>query len=150
MDHLWGKSRHLYLDGEVSLVRFEGTAGGSSSIHFHRHKANFLYVRSGQLDITLKDGALWRRLDPGDSTIVPAGLPHQLRFRQDSTGFELYLPEQGQVIDPADIVRIGEGRAPPAPDPASISQTPKLTKGDRRPPHMQAGPQSIQFPEKGR
>jgi quercetin dioxygenase-like cupin family protein len=109
VEHLWGVSKTLFQDDRTSLVRFVAEAGGSSSLHYHDQSSNLISVCSGTVEVYQNHSALWRVLDAGESTMIPPGVPHRLRFVTDAVGYELYVSSPGSDFDSLDIHRMGTG-----------------------------------------
>jgi len=109
-EHLWGRSTHLYLSEKLDLAVATGKAGGASSMHTHRHKANTFIVESGTVIIELDERAV--KLSAGESTTIPAGYAHRMIFKTDARLYELYYAIPGQMIDLADIQRLKPGWKP--------------------------------------
>ncbi len=111
MNHLWGTSETMFSSHGAVLVEFDAEAGGASSLHYHSRLNNLVAVTTGVVEIYSPGGPLWRRLEAGEMGMVPAGVPHQLRFPSDSTGYELYTPTAGGSASVGtDIVRSGTGK----------------------------------------
>lgn len=108
--HDWGNSHTIYKDASVWVVELCGRQGGASSLHIHRKMANHFYCLSGTIDIHVGH-VLAKRLDPGDSYYVPAGLPHKIVFKTKAEAIETYYAAPGEWIDENDIVRFTKAKA---------------------------------------
>jgi mannose-6-phosphate isomerase-like protein (cupin superfamily) len=116
----WGWTRTLYRDANSELVECLIVRGGHSSVHYHRGKHNFFFVRSGTLRLDeWEDGEaiagdetshyLW----PSKFGFVAAGTPHRFHAADDVHLFEFYSAVDDGWIEADDIVRLtknGVGR----------------------------------------
>ena len=112
---LWGRTRRLLLLPHLQLDEAEGLAGGASSLHKHREKHNAFLVLSGGLDLFVPFGdreIIWTRLAPRDCVTIPAGTKHRMVFLTECRLLEIYTAMGLGPVDPEDIVRFDEGRAP--------------------------------------
>lgn len=112
---LWGRTRRLLILPDCQLDEIEGKAGGASSLHRHKEKHNAFLVLAGGLDLFVSYGdteAILKRLTTRDAFTVPAGLKHRMVFLTDCRALEIYTPAGLGPVDPEDIVRFDEGRAP--------------------------------------
>jgi mannose-6-phosphate isomerase len=92
--------------GKILFVRQDARL----SYQFHRMKEEHFYIQSGEIEVTLGDGAseTTRIMRPGDTLHIPPGTRHRVRGIEDTLIFEVSSPE----LD--DVVRIEDdyGRAP--------------------------------------
>lgn len=109
---LWGTTYCLSQGPRVSESKVEVwhasiVKGGYSSRHRHLKKANVFIVISGAINIEL-EGPMCKMA--GDQPLlVPAGMWHRFRAITDVELLEVYVAEEGTVIDPDDIERQDEG-----------------------------------------
>lgn len=93
------------------LAEAHGTAGGASSLHIHRGKANTFIMVEGALEVWSRDGLI-ASLCEGDTVCVPAGEPHRMVWRSSGVVLELYHALPNMRIDLADIERMEPGWKP--------------------------------------
>lgn len=109
---LWGTTETIFLNAQLQIDHVRGLAGGASSMHLHRGKANTFIVVRGVLGVRFSDDVLWRVLAENESFTVRPGIKHRMTFLADCEAIEVYHAEPGTKIDPVDIVRFDEGWAP--------------------------------------
>lgn len=112
--HLWGHQRTVYRDKSIWVVEIFGKAGGMSSLHYHQHMVNSLFVCEGVI-CTQPPTYNWRMtLEAGLGTQFGVCIQHCIFFETDARAFETYYALPGHEIDPADIVRLSDAKAPDA------------------------------------
>jgi len=90
------------------LAEAHGTAGGASSLHVHRGKANLFLCVEGAIEVWSRDGLI-ASLREGDCCCVPAGEPHRMVWLSSGVVLELYRSTGGRPIDLGDIDRLEPG-----------------------------------------
>ncbi len=108
---VWGETRNTFRDKTHEVWHASITAGGFSSVHYHKHKTNHFYVASGTLLVRVyPDGpqAPGRAflLGAGASITVEPGVWH--RFEAVSA-VELVETYWAGLEDGYDIVRHDDG-----------------------------------------
>ena len=114
VEKIWGISVPLYQDQHIEVARMAVRCGGHSARHKHLHKNNTFVVVRGRLLVTRYDedgGAIERVLTPREeSYTVPSDVEHRfLGLDENSVVYEIYVAEEGHVIDPSDIIRRDQG-----------------------------------------
>jgi len=107
---LWGENRHVYGSPTHSLHHALIFAGGFSSRHRHRCKANVFYVVRGELVVRTYSSRKDREGRPqtlraGERVTVDAGVWHRFEAVTDVDLIELYFAAQSE----SDIERLDEG-----------------------------------------
>ena len=91
---------------EVSVIRQRQAPGGNNPSHSH-DREEVLVLLAGTLEVTL--GATTHTLRPGDTLVIPAQVPHQLRAGDEEpaewllaapAGYRFYR-ESGEEAMPA-------------------------------------------------
>jgi len=111
--HRWGYSEILFASAEVCLARAVGVAGGASSLHTHRDKANLFHVLHGFVEIHGEQGKLIT-LDKHRHPVfvAPPRMVHRMVFQTDAILFEVYTPGLNRTVQLEDIQRLDHGRYP--------------------------------------
>ncbi|HVW90168.1 MAG TPA: quercetin 2,3-dioxygenase [Gaiellaceae bacterium] len=100
--------------GALAQVESDDPRGAAPPLHVHRNEEETFYVLDGSLSVFVADEEL--RLETGDFTVVPRGVPHAYLVRSERArllvsfspaGFEEAFVELGVPV---------EGSAPPADD----------------------------------
>lgn len=108
----WGWTTEIRPD----LHFLELEAGGYSSVHAHRARANLFAVHSGIVLIRLWWGTHEETVTLGAGEVfeVPSLVLHQFEVVEAGTMTELYYADRGGTVRSDDIVRFGEGGKKPA------------------------------------
>ncbi len=85
-----GVSRRILAhDPELMGVEVSFEAGGEGAVHTHPH-TQMSYVLSGKFLYTVEDECV--ELNPGDSIVVPSGLPHGTRCLEKGVLLDVFTP----------------------------------------------------------
>ena len=107
----WGRTRCTHDSPLYSRHELEVEAGGTCSVHYHRHRGNRFFVVSGSIAVV--EYFAWEAertiLTAGNTLDVPALVVHQFQVIQSGACVEEYWPDRGPVRND-DIVRLCEGR----------------------------------------
>ena len=104
---IWGLTEEVFNNGIVSVNFLKIKKGGYCSEHKHVKKSNLFHVISGRLAIEIwredkKDETL---LNPGESTVVEAGVYHKFWAVTNVQCLEIYQAE----LEKEDIERRSVG-----------------------------------------
>lgn len=114
---IWGRTRTLVDSLVYCCTELDATAGGYSSIHYHRDRANRFTVLSGCLEIWVVYG--WTvervRLTDGNRFDVPSRVVHAFFAVEDTRAMEEYWADRGGGVRADDIVRLNHGGRLDAP-----------------------------------
>lgn len=106
--------------GELSVCALTAPAGAATPLHRHTREEEIVVVHAGALEVR-RHGAPARTLGPGESLLLPRGVPHRLAAgpAQDAAflllwspgGFEAALAaagtsEDGAAADPDDVAAL--------------------------------------------
>lgn len=95
----WGFELIVH-NGDYCCKKLVYTACKASSLHYHRLKHESFVIASGLFELEF-DGKPKRRMNPGDSVVIPPKTPHRLRCLTPGMVFESSTHD-----DPADCIRI--------------------------------------------
>lgn len=108
---IWGRTRIDFATPRFVLTHLWATAGGFSSVHYHRERANRFSVVQGVLDVWILRG--WQfervRLTVGNEYVVPSLVVHGFYAVTEAAAVEEYWADRHGACDVADIVRLTVG-----------------------------------------
>ncbi len=98
---VWGES--------LMVAQIEMFAGGHVPKHQH-HNEQITNVLEGRLEFRFgEDGGDLRIVATGDSVVIPANLPHEVKVLEDTKVIELFSPPRQDWIDGTDVYLREEG-----------------------------------------
>jgi mannose-6-phosphate isomerase-like protein (cupin superfamily) len=97
----WGREDIIH-NGAYCCKKLVYTKTVASSMHFHPRKHETFVVLSGLFSVYVENAAReWTPMGPGDSVIIPPGVPHRVRCMLPGT-----IIEASTHDDPEDCVRL--------------------------------------------
>jgi|1186.fasta_scaffold328559_2 quercetin dioxygenase-like cupin family protein len=103
--------------GKFAVIESHATRGSEPPLHIHEYEDEFFYVMEGQIEVVC--GGETQTLLPGQSALLPRGIPHTFRVIPESArflvhitpaGFEDYFRTLGRLTGPS------HQPVPPPPD----------------------------------
>ena len=97
----WGREQWVAHNHDYALKIIEFHAGARSSLQYHVHKHEHIYVDQGRLGMELEqEGGTMAALElgPGDVVEVVPGRKHRVTALEDVRLFEVSTPQLDDVI----------------------------------------------------
>lgn len=108
----WGETWPVIESDAYGRYALRGTAGGYSSLHYHRERANRFVVERGTILVWLIYGNTYQESTPitdGGTFTVPSLVVHGFGVLEDAVLVEEYWADRGGTVRRDDIVRISHG-----------------------------------------
>jgi mannose-6-phosphate isomerase-like protein (cupin superfamily) len=111
LEKTWGQVEHIFSSPFAALSVLDVKAGGYSSRHYHQHRVNRFYVKSGAIDVVQYDKSgnrevVRRTLRAGDLADVGPNIVHRFEVKEPGIVIEFYFPAD---LREDDIVRLDVG-----------------------------------------
>ena len=90
--------RILAYNDDLMSVEVSFETGAEGAVHTHPH-TQLSYVLSGRFDYTVEGETV--TLEPGDSIVVPSGLPHGTVCLEKGVLLDVFTPMRKDFIQPA-------------------------------------------------
>ena len=104
----WGKEEWLELNDRYCFKRLIIKAGSRTSLQYHHHKIETIYVAKGTAEVLLGDE--WKTISNGDYFTVHPTTIHRMVAKTDVVLHEVSTPEVDDVVRLADDHSRPDGR----------------------------------------
>jgi len=101
--------------GKFAVIESEATRGSEPPLHIHEYEDEFFFVMEGQLEVVC--GGETQTLSPGQSALLPRGIPHTFRVIPESARFLVHITPAGFEDYFRTLGRLAGSAYQPAPPP---------------------------------
>lgn len=108
----WGETWPVIETDRYARYGLRCVAGGYSSLHYHRERANRFLVERGAIIVWVIYGNTYQESTPvtdGGVFEVPSHVVHGFGVLEDAQVIEEYWADRGGIVKREDIVRISHG-----------------------------------------